>query len=107
MAAERSAATVKAAAEAQATDAERILIRALASARQMQPGERLSARDGAVRRNSIPRGRRSTCFRTKACIAGWPPNRWSNALLNAGAEVADVMEVPAPRASAGCWLRFC
>ena len=38
VAAERSAATVKAPPEAQATDAERILIRALASARQMQPG---------------------------------------------------------------------
>jgi len=38
VAAERSAATVKAPALAQATDAERILVRALASARQMQPG---------------------------------------------------------------------
>ncbi len=47
VASERSAATVKAPAEAQATDAERILIRALASARQMQPGEHISARDGA------------------------------------------------------------
>ena len=47
VASERSAAAVKAPAEAQATDAERILIRALASARQMQPGEHLSARDGA------------------------------------------------------------
>src|SRR6202041_3131508 len=47
VAAERSAATVKAQAEAQATDAERILIRALASARQMQAGEHVSAREGA------------------------------------------------------------
>src|ERR1700733_7355566 len=39
VAAERSAAAVKAPAEAQATDAEKILIRALASSRQMQPGE--------------------------------------------------------------------
>src|SRR5580658_2299000 len=45
VASERSAATLKTPAEAQATDAERILIRALASARQMQPGEHLSARD--------------------------------------------------------------
>src|SRR4029077_15571130 len=44
----RAAAAVKAPAEAQVTDAERILIRALASAQQMQPGEEhLSARDGA------------------------------------------------------------
>src|SRR6202051_5023804 len=48
VAADRSAAKVKAPAEAQATDAERILVRALASARQMQPGaEQLSARDGS------------------------------------------------------------
>jgi DNA primase len=47
VASERSAASVKAPSEAQATDAERILIRALASARQMQSGEHLSARDGA------------------------------------------------------------
>jgi DNA primase len=44
----RAAAAVKAPAEAQVTDSERILIRALASAQQMQPGEQhLSARDGA------------------------------------------------------------
>ena len=65
-------------AEAQVTDAERILIRALASARQMQPGEHVSARDGAQRKkNSIPPARRNTHFRAKACIAAWPPNRWS------------------------------
>src|SRR5580704_5020810 len=47
VASERSATTVKAPAETQATDAERILIRALASARQMNPdAEHLSARDG-------------------------------------------------------------
>ncbi len=44
----RSAPAVKAPAQAQVTDAEKILIRALASARQMQPGgDRLSQRDGA------------------------------------------------------------
>src|SRR6202167_3375275 len=44
----RSTAAVKAPAEAQVTDAEKVLIRALASARQMQPGEEhVSARDGA------------------------------------------------------------
>ncbi len=47
VAAERSASAVKAPPEAQATDAERILVRALASARQMQPEaeQHLSARD--------------------------------------------------------------
>ena len=44
----RSTSAVKAPAEAQVTEAEKILIRALASARQMQTGEEhLSARDGA------------------------------------------------------------
>ncbi len=49
-AATREKSAVKAPAEAQATDAEKILIRALASARQMQTSEEhLSARDGADR----------------------------------------------------------
>src|SRR5690349_8593338 len=44
----RSSATVKAPAEAQVTDAEKILINALASANQMRASEdHLSARDGA------------------------------------------------------------
>src|SRR4029077_15957291 len=44
----RAPSAVKAPAEAQVTDAEKVLIRALASARQMQPNEEhLSARDGA------------------------------------------------------------
>ena len=47
-AATRETSAVKAPAEAQVTDAEKILIRALASARQIQSaGEHLSARDGA------------------------------------------------------------
>src|SRR5581483_4699453 len=48
VAANRSAAAVKSPAEAQVTDAEKILIRALASSNIMQPNEdRLSRRDGA------------------------------------------------------------
>ena len=48
VAATRATATIKAPAEAQITDAERILIRALASANEMQfTEEHLSARDGA------------------------------------------------------------
>ena len=69
----RSAATVKAAVETQVTDAEKILICALASARQMRPGqEHLSARDGAgfTKKSSIPPARRSSFCRTKVCIAG-------------------------------------
>jgi DNA primase len=43
----RSSATLKAPAEAQITDSEKILIRALVSASEMQTGERTSSRDGA------------------------------------------------------------
>ncbi len=87
---------VKAPAEAQVTDAEKILIRALASARQMQPGEEhLSARDGARRRiRSRPPGAVRPAER-KLCIAAWPPSRWPNPCSTQGREVADVLEVPA------------
>jgi DNA primase len=47
VATQRSSSKVKAPAEAQVTDAEKILIRAISSATQMQTGERISARDGA------------------------------------------------------------
>jgi DNA primase len=44
----RASSTLKAPAEVQVTDAEKVLIRALASARQIHPGDKhLSARDGA------------------------------------------------------------
>ncbi|HEY1801701.1 MAG TPA: DNA primase [Terriglobales bacterium] len=43
----RSAASLKAPAEAQVTDAEKILIRALASSNEMQTGEHVSSRNGA------------------------------------------------------------
>src|ERR1022692_1024086 len=46
-AANRSTASLKAPIEAQVTDAEKLLIRALVSATEMQSGARISARDGA------------------------------------------------------------
>jgi DNA primase len=103
VAAERSAATLKTPAEAQATDAERILIRALASARQMHPGERFSARDGArdvVKRDVIkdeefdPARQAQYVLQSEALHRGLATESLVEALLNAGAEVADVMEVP-------------
>ena len=94
MASERSAATVKAPAEAQATDAERILIRALASARQMQPGaEHLSARDGAEEEFD-PARQAQYALQNEGLHRGLATESLVEALLNAGAEVADVMEVP-------------
>ena len=98
VAAERSAATVKAPLEPQATDAERILIRALASARQMQPGEHLSARDGArevIKEEEFDPARQAQfAFQSEGLHRGLATESLVEALLNAGAEVADVMEVP-------------
>ncbi|MGC2056719.1 MAG: DNA primase [Candidatus Sulfotelmatobacter sp.] len=93
VASERSAAAVKARPEAQATDAERILIRALASARQMQPGERLSARDGAEEEFD-PARQAQYAFHREGLHRGLATESLVEALLNAGPEMADVMEVP-------------
>jgi DNA primase len=94
IAATRSAATVKAPAEAQVTDAERILIRALASARQMQPGEgHLSARDGAEEEFDPARQARYV-LQNEALHRGLATESLAEALLNASPEVADVLEVP-------------
>ena len=98
VAAERSATAVKATAETQATDAERILIRALASARQMQPGEHLSARDGArdfIKDEEFDPARQAQyAFQSEGLHRGLATESLVDALLNAGAEIADVMEVP-------------
>jgi len=94
VAAQRSAATVKAPAEAQATDAERILIRALASSRQIQPGtEHLSARDGAEEEFDPARQARYA-LENEDLHRGLATESLVDALLNAGTEIADVMEVP-------------
>jgi len=94
VAAQRSAATVKAPAEAQITPAERILVRALASARQMQPGaEHLSARDGAEEEFD-PARQAEYALHGEGLHRGLTTESLVEALLNAGAEVADVMEVP-------------
>jgi DNA primase len=94
VAAERSAAALKAPAEAQATDAERILIRALASARQMQPGaEHFSARDGADEEFD-PARQAQYAFQNEGLHRGLATESLVEALLNAEAGVGDVMEVP-------------
>jgi DNA primase len=91
----RSAAAVKAPAEAQVTDAERILVRALASARQMQPGEEhLSTRDGAEEEFD-PARQAAFMLQSEGLHRGLATESLAESLLNAGAEVADVMEVPA------------
>ncbi len=94
VAAERSAAAVKAPSEAQATDAERILIRALASARQMQPGaEHFSARDGADEEFD-PARQAQYAFQNEGLHRGLATESLVEALLNTGAATADVMDVP-------------
>jgi DNA primase len=90
----RSAAAVRAPAETQVTDAERILIRALASARQMQPGqEHISARDGAEEEFD-PARQAQFVLHSEGLHRGLTTESLAEALLNAESEVADVMEVP-------------
>jgi DNA primase len=92
VASDRSAAAVKAPVEVQATDAERILVRALASARQMQQGEHLSARDGAEEEFD-PARQAQYVLQSEALHRGLATESLVEALLNAGAEIADVMEI--------------
>ena len=99
VAADRSAATVKGPADAQATDAERILIRALTSARQMQSStEDLSARDGArgVTKDEEfdPARQAQYAFQSEGLHRGMATESLVEALLNLGAASADVMDVP-------------
>src|SRR5580698_4675812 len=91
---DRAASSVKAPAEAQVTDCERILIRALASARQMQNvEEHISARDGAEEEFDPARQARYV-LQNEALHRGLATESLAEVLLIAGAEVADVMEVP-------------
>jgi DNA primase len=101
----RSAATVKAPAEVQVTDAEKILIRALASARQILPGEEhLSARDGATSftkdEEFDPCRQAVFVLQNESLHRGLATESLAECLLNAahatnGSEVADVLQVPA------------
>ena len=94
VAATRSAATLKASVEAQATDAERILVRALASARQLQPGDgHSSSRDGAEEEFD-PARQAQYVLQLEGLHRGLATESLVEALLHAGPEVADVMEVP-------------
>ena len=90
----RAAVAVKAPAEAQVTDSERILIRALASAQQMQPGEQpLSARDGAEEEFD-PARQAQYALHNEGLHHGLATESLAEALLNADSAFADVMDVP-------------
>jgi len=94
VAANRSTATIKAPAEAQITDAERILIRALASANEMQfVEERLSARDGAEEEFDPARQARFA-LQSERLHEGLATESLIEELITHGQEVADVMELP-------------
>jgi DNA primase len=94
-AATRSAATVKAPAEAQVTEAEKVLIRALASSRQIQTTEdRVSTRDGAEEEFD-PARQAVYALQNEGLHRGLATESLAESLLNAGLEVPDVLEVPA------------
>ena len=94
-AATRSTSAVKAPVDSQVTDAEKVLIRALASARQIHPGDdHLSARDGAEEEFD-PARQASYVLQNESLHRGLATESLAESLLNASPEVADVLEVPA------------
>jgi len=94
VAASRSAATVKAPVEAQITDAERILIRALASAHEIQTGQgHLSARDGAEEEFDPARQARFA-IESERLHEGLATESLVETLLGGALEVGDVMALP-------------
>ena len=99
-AASRSTSAVKAPAEAQVTDAEKVLIRALASVRQMQPGDdHLSARDGAEE-DFDPARQAQFVLQNESLHRGLATESLADSLLNhslpnADREYSDVLELPA------------
>ena len=91
----RSTSAVKAPAEAQVTDAEKVLIHALASARQIQSAEaHISARDGAEEEFD-PARQAQFVLQNEGLHRGLATESLVESLLNAGPEVIDVLEVPA------------
>ena len=91
----RATSAVKASAEAQVTDAEKVLIRALASARQMQPGEEhLSARDGAEEEFD-PARQAQFVLQNEGLHRGLATESLAESLLNMDRDVSDVLEVAA------------
>jgi DNA primase len=99
VAASRSTAAVKASPDSQVTDAEKVLIRALASARQMQPGEEhISARDGAEE-DFDPARQARFVLQNESLHRGLATEALAESLINAGREFSDapkdVLEVPA------------
>jgi DNA primase len=92
-AADRSTTAIKAPVEAQITDAERILIRALASANEVQLAEEhLSARDGAEEEFDPARQARFA-LQSERLHEGLATESLIETLLTGGPEVTNVMEL--------------
>jgi DNA primase len=102
----RSASTIKAQAGMQITDAEKILVRALASARQMHADEDQvrvgaetflpSAREASVKDGEFNPARQAAyILETEGLHRGLATESLAESLLNASQDVADVLEIPA------------
>jgi DNA primase len=101
VAANRSTASVKTLAEVQVTDAERILIRALASATEMQTSEEhLSARDGAEEEFD-PARQAQFVLKSESLHHGLATESLIEILLGTWAETMHVTELPLPEADRG------
>jgi DNA primase len=91
----RSASAVKAPAEAQVTEAEKVLIRALASARQIQTAEEhVSTRDGAEEEFD-PARQAQFVLLNEGLHLGLATEALAECLLNANPEAPDILEIPA------------
>jgi DNA primase len=91
----RSTSAVKAPAEAQVTEAEKVLIRALASARQIQTAEEhISARDGAEEEFDPARQARFVLL-NEGLHLGLATEALAECLLNASPEAPDILQIPA------------
>ena len=91
----RSTSAVKAPAEAQVTEAEKVLIRALASARQIQTAEEhISARDGAEEEFD-PARQAQFVLLNEGLHLGLATEALAECLLNASPEAPDILQLPA------------
>jgi len=91
----RATSAVKAPAEAQVTEAEKVLIRALASARQIQTNEEhISMRDGAEEEFD-PARQAQFVLLNEGLHRGLATEALAESLLNASSDVQDVLEIPA------------
>jgi DNA primase len=91
----RSTSAVKAPAEAQVTEAEKVLIRALASVRQIQTAaEHISTRDGAEEEFD-PARQAQFVLLNEGLHLGLATEELAECLLNASPEAPDILQIPA------------